>query len=82
MSKIKGYNKYPVPFFTIGNSELAANEDLSECEPCPKCECMCKVKQANQVLEDGTRKPSDSYFITCDECGEMYLVGIRGKRVR
>jgi hypothetical protein len=66
--------------FVIGNDELAKCDDLGKTVRC-KCGKNHRVRYGEEVLEDGTRKPSKMLaFYTCK--GKTYLAGINGKEIR
>ena len=67
--------------FAIGNDELEKCKSLGDFILCDMCNKRHKIEYGDQVLKDGTKKPSQS--LAFFKCGEsMYLAGINGKDVR
>lgn len=63
----------------IGGSELG--RPIGKTIKCPHCGKRHKVKYADQVMPDGTKKPSK--LLACYNCGESsYLCGINGFLLR
>jgi hypothetical protein len=65
---------------TIGNDELEKNAAIGEMIDCPHCGEIHPIQYGNEVMEDGTKKPSK--LLAFYKCGdEIYLAGIAGKRI-
>jgi len=66
---------------TIGNDELEKKKNIGDFILCKTCGKRHIVKYGNEILEDGTKKPSKSIgFYTCQ--GKEYLASIAGKDIR
>ena len=64
----------------IGNEELAAAPALGKTIKCRICGKRHKVEYGNEILPDGTKKPSKALaFYRCG--GSCYLAGISGKEI-
>ena len=64
----------------IGKDELDKAEPLGDFILCNKCGNRHIIKYGDEVLPDGTLKPSKSLaFYKCN--GKTYLAGIDGKRI-
>jgi hypothetical protein len=62
----------------IGNDELEAAPQLGKTIKCPICGNRHKVEYAEEILADGTKRPSKLLaFYRCG--GNSYLAGIDGK---
>jgi hypothetical protein len=69
-----------IPYIAIGNGELANNEDVGDTILCPRCKKHHDIEYGDEVLKDGTRKPSKILaFYRCK--GKSYLAGIGGKLI-
>jgi hypothetical protein len=70
------------PFVTFGNNELEAFEPIGETCKCPACGLEHTVTNAERVMEDGTKIPTNSVqFIKCTEHNKTFMVGICGKKI-
>jgi len=64
----------------IGNDELESNSEIGETIQCKHCGKVHKIKYGDEVLSDGTRKPSK--LLSFYNCGDKtYLAGIKGKAI-
>lgn len=62
----------------IGNEELENKDAIGDRIYCDKCCVSHAIKYSEEVMEDGTRKPSKLLgFYNCG--GEVYLATIKGK---
>lgn len=67
--------------FAIGNDELEKCGKLGKTIRCKMCGKKHRVRYGEEVLMDGTRKPSTMLaFYTCN--GKTYLAGIQGKEIK
>ena len=65
----------------IGNNELKTQPILGNTIRCPRCNRNHRLKYGEEVLADGTRRPSRLLaFFTCR--GKTYLGGIAGHECR
>ena len=66
--------------FSIGNNELKKKEALGDTVTCNRCGESHPVEYGDEVLPDGTRKPSK--LLAFYKCGEKsYLAGVNGKKL-
>ena len=66
--------------FSIGNNELAKADPIGDTIICPKCGDTHTIEYGNEVLPDGTRRPSK--LVAFYKCGKsIYLAGVNGKSV-
>jgi hypothetical protein len=73
-------NKNSIPFISFGNDELADKPALGTSITCPHCNQIHDIKYGDEVLPDGTRKPSK--LMAFYKCGKkIYLAGIDGKSI-
>ena len=67
--------------FAIGNDELAKCPKLGKTIRCKMCGKKHRVLYGEEVLKDGTRKPSTLLaFYKCG--GNSYLAGMHGKELK
>lgn len=67
--------------FAIGNDELKDAPRLGKFIICDKCGKQHKIEYGEEVLKDGTKRPSKLLaFYTCGN--KTYLAGIGGKDIR
>ena len=67
--------------FTIGNKELEEKKNIGGFILCKICNERHRVKYGDEILENGTKKPSKLLgFYTCQ--GKEYLASIAGKDIR
>jgi len=66
--------------FAIGNEELECRPDIGKTILCPHCGKRHKVRYGDEIMKDGTKKPSD--LLSFYKCGEnIYLGAIKGKSI-
>jgi hypothetical protein len=71
---------YKMPYIAVGNGDLEKNEDVGDTILCPRCKKHHKIEHGEEVLKDGTRKPSR--ILALYRCkGKSYLAGIGGKLI-
>lgn len=64
----------------VGADELGGK--VGDIARCPCCKKMHEVKYGNEILKDGTERPSKMLaFVKCSN-GKSYLVGIDGKELK
>jgi hypothetical protein len=69
-----------IPYFAIGNNELAVKKPIGKMVKCPHCGKLHKVKYGETVNKDGTRTPSKTLgFVDCGK--SSYLVAVAGKKL-
>lgn len=71
-----------IPFVAFCNREIKNNKDIATHATCPNCGKKHDVVYGEELLKDGTRKPSKKLaFVKCSN-GSTYLIGINGKLIR
>lgn len=71
-----------IPFVSIGQDELDRSPDVSEdgMVICNNCGKLHKIQYGEEVLADGTKKPSMTLgFVRCD--GKSFIAAVNGKLV-
>ena len=64
----------------IGNGEIERNNTIGERIHCGKCGGVHEIEYGEEVLSDGTRKPSK--LLSFYKCGDrVYLAGVKGKAI-
>lgn len=67
--------------FSIGNKELKDMKEIGEFILCDNCGERHRIKYGEEILKDGTKKPSKLLgFYSCH--GKEYLASIAGKDIR
>ncbi|MEN6549946.1 MAG: hypothetical protein ABFE07_28215 [Armatimonadia bacterium] len=70
-----------LPFVAIGADELGG--PLGTTAHCNGCGQRHPVKHGEEVLPDGTTRPSDLLaYVKCPATGNSYLVGIKDRELR
>lgn len=69
-----------IPYFAIGNNELAEKQKIGKTVKCKVCGKRHKVCYGETINQDGTKTPSKLLgFITCGK--SSYLVSVAGKKL-
>jgi hypothetical protein len=69
-----------IPYFAIGNNELATKKPIGKTVKCPHCGKRHTVNYGEKVNPDGTKTPSKTLgFVNCGK--RSYLVSIAGKKL-